>query len=65
MNPPKGPPDKPGVCGSITGTLIGSESGGELAEAADEDSPGVGGPDIGEFRTMGDVAGESLAAPGS
>ncbi len=51
--------------GRMTGTLIGSESGGELAEAADEERTGVEGPDIGEFRPMGEVSGESLAVPAS
>jgi len=65
MKPPLGPPDKPGVCGSMTGTLMGSESGGELAEASEEESTGVVGPDNGEFLTTGEVTGESLAAPPS
>ncbi len=61
---PAGPP--PDACGRMTGNLMGSESGGELAEAAeDERRTGVEGPDMGELRPMGEVSGESLAPPPS
>lgn len=48
--------------GRITGNLIGSESGGELAEFGGKS--GVDGPE-GEEWKIGEVRGESEAVPGS